>query len=604
MDRLGGPNTPLATATYPTSVNANEEVVLGINLSHDMSCAAVVGGEVKVAIAEERLNRVKHCTGLTQFGKIIPYRSIRYCCEWLGIEPADVNLFVANSCRANALEELRAQLIGIPEKRVRDVSHPGHHLAHAYSAFYCSGFDESAVLVTDTNGAFVESPAGGLEKKEHFTSYHGTNDGLRVVQSEDVFPGEVSIGELHCIYSAVLQLTPMDGPYGFDCPLSAGGKLMGLAAYDRNRTPAPQLWQPDESRLSIRLERVIDRLRDLGFVAQEDPAGLGRIFGFQLSHALTFRRRRASLKARRYTALAGEAQRLLEEAILSMARRAHDLTGSRRLCLAGGTLLNVIACTRLLEETPFEQVFVQPAANDAGNAIGAALYGYRELLGGRERPYLRKPYSTFLGRDYPADQTAAAIQRRAGRLTSRNLPTIDEKVEALVSLLAMGEIIGVFQGGSEFGPRALGHRSFIASPAKKSMREKMNRLKKREWYRPVAPVVPKSELARYFAAPFTESPYMTLSSTCRPLTRRLAPAVVHVDGTARPQTVTPEQNPLLHRLLVRFGERAGIPILINTSLNVAGEPIVETPDDALNTFEWAEDVSHFLVGDFLLEKTP
>jgi carbamoyltransferase len=590
-------------------MSAADKIVLGVNLSHDTACAAVVNGEVKVAIAEERLNRVKHCTGVTPFGRMIPYRSIRYCCEYLGVAPQDVDLFVVNSCRSNSLEHLRAQLLGIPAERATDLPHPGHHLAHAHSAFYCSEFDEAAVIVVDTNGSFMERPGQSpdalvLERKEHFTAFHGDRDGLRAVISDFVNPGEVSLGELYCIYSAALQLTPREGTYGYDDPLSAGGKLMGLASYDLGRTPAPGICTFRDDHLAIPLDRVIDRLEHLGFVERREP-GLSGLFGFEMRTLVDLKRRQDELKNAPYLALAGEAQRELERALIDIARRVHALTKSKNLCLAGGTMLNVTACTRLLEETPFEKVFIQPAANDSGNAVGAALFGYRTVLGGRERPYLERPYDTCLGRTYSPEAVAKAIESRKhlGKFTATRLSSLGEKAAALVPRLLGDQISAIFEGRSEFGPRALGHRSFLASPRTAQMRERMNELKHREWYRPVAPAILEEDFTSFFDGPFSSVPYMTLAARCKDIIRERAPSVCHVDGTARPQTVTARSAPLLHHLLVTMKEKNELPVLINTSLNVDKEPIVETPDDAVLTFLGSELLGSMLIDDYFLEKS-
>lgn len=582
-------------------MSADGKIVLGINASHDTACAAVVDGRVRVAIAEERLNRVKHCSGATPFGRIIPYRSIRYCCDELGVTPRDVERYVVNSCRRNAIEHLRAQLLGIDASRTADLPHPGHHRAHAYSAFYCSDFDEAAVLVVDTNGSFMERPGESpdalvLERKEHYTAFYGDANGLRTVVADFVGPGEVSLGELYCIYSAAMQLTPREGPYGLDCPQSAGGKLMGLASYDLGRTEAPALCALHGDHLEISLTRVVDHLERRGFVRRREP-GLEGIFGFEMRPFVELERREGSLADERYISLAGEAQRALEGALIELARRLHAETGSKNLCLAGGTMLNVTATTRLLEDTPFERIFVQPAANDAGIAIGAALYGYRDILGGRARPYLREPYDTCLGRRYRDDEVVDAIARREGQVSARRLVSLQDKSEAILPRLMAGEIVGVFEGRSEFGPRALCHRSLLALPRDPAMREKMNALKHREWYRPVAPVVLEEDFADLFEAPFASVPFMTFSARCKQAVIDRAPAVCHVDGTARPQTVTADRSPLVHRLLCDMKHAGELPILVNTSLNVDGEPIVETPEHALDAF-----VSSHLMGAIVIDE--
>lgn len=584
---------------------AEGRLVLGVNLSHDMACAAVRDGRVEVAVAEERLNRVKYCTGLTEYGRIVPWRGIRYCCSALGCDPREVDLWVVNSCRAGARRQLQDQLVGIEPSRVVDLGHPGHHLAHAHSAFDCSPFASAAVLVLDTNGGFVEAQ-GRLLRKEHYACYAGGPDGLREVFKDWVEPGEVSVGELYCLYSAALQLTPQPhGAYGNDCALSAGGKLMGLAAWDRERAALPALLRVEERRLGIALADVLGRLRELGRVdGERPPPEIGQLFGFQLRHHVRLERRRGSLRRAEHLRLAGEAQRLLEEAVLALARRAQRETGLTDLCLAGGCFLNVVASTRILEETPFRRVFVQPAAGDAGNAIGAAMWGYRRL-GGRQRPYLAQPYSTYLGRAYSADEVQAAAQQRLSGLGLcwQELPDEAQRARALAGRLARGELLAVFRGRSEFGPRALGHRSFLAAPWPARVRERLNRVKGREWYRPVAPVLPREELARFFDAPYDESPFMTLAARARTEARERAPAVCHVDGSARPQTVSAGQEPFLHRLLLEFGAATGLPLLVNTSLNLRGQPLVETPDEAAALFLADERVDALLLEDLLVARS-
>lgn len=582
---------------------ADGRLVLGVNLSHDMACAAVRDGRVEVAVAEERLNRVKYCTGLTEYGRIVPWRSLRYCCRELGRDPREVDLFVVNSCRANARPQLQEQLVGIDPARVVDLGHPGHHLAHAHSAFDCSPFESAAVLVLDTNGGFVEE-RGRLLRKEHYACYVGGPDGLREAFKDWVLPGEVSVGELYCLYSAALQLTPQpNGAYGRDCALSAGGKLMGLAAWDRERPPLPALLRVEERRLSIRLAAVLERLRELGRVNGERPAAVDELFGFQLRHHVALERRRDSLRRPEHLRLAGEAQRLLEEAVLALARRAQRETGLTDLCLAGGSFLNVVASTRILEETPFRRVFVQPAAGDAGNAIGAAMWGYRQL-GGRRRPYLEQPYSSYLGRAYSAEDVRGAVERRLAGLglQLQELPDEAGRARALAERLARGQVLAVCRGRSEFGPRALGHRSFLAAPWPARARERLNRIKGREWYRPVAPVLPREELARFFEAPWDESPFMTLAARARAETRARAPAVCHVDGSARPQTVTAQQEPFLHRLLLDFGAATGVPVLVNTSLNLRAQPLVETPDEAAAVFLADERIDALLLENLLVSR--
>jgi carbamoyltransferase len=287
-----------------------------------------------------------------------------------------------------------------------------------------------------------------------------------------------------------------------------------------------------------------------------------------------------------------------EEVLLDLARRLHRWTGLPDLVLSGGVALNSVANGRLLRETPFRRLYVQPAASDAGAALGAALRVWHEVLGhsGEGR---HVPGHSYLG---PACSSSEAEQA----LLRRGLPfrrTEDAPAEA-AARLAEGEILAWFAGAMEYGPRSLGNRSILADPRPPGMKDRLNaRVKHREGFRPFAPAVPLANAAEWFETGGAESPYMLLVVPVRPEKRALLPAITHVDGSARLQTVRPEQNPRFHELLVRFGERTGVPVLLNTSFNVRGEPIVATPDDAISCFLGTELDTLFLE-DFVLTKPP
>jgi carbamoyltransferase len=328
------------------------------------------------------------------------------------------------------------------------------------------------------------------------------------------------------------------------------------------------------------------------------------MFGWDIKKHVIWSYRKTPLQDFKNVMFAYEGQLILEEYILKMANYAHELTGSKNLCVAGGTMLNVTACNRILKETPFEKLFVQPGANDAGNAIGAALWGYYKIFKGDKRVYTKKVYNTCLGRQYSNAIVEEAIFAKKWALPfeAKKLEKEEEQIDKLVQFLANEEVVCLFKGRSEFGPRALGNRSFLASPRTENMLNKMNTIKGREWYRPVAPLVLKDVLHEYFEAPFDEAPYMTINAHCKEHTKELVPAICHVDGSARVQTVSEEYYPFLTKLLRRFAEVSGQPpILINTSFNIGG-PIVEIPEHAVNTFLKANyQVRALLLEDYLLE---
>lgn len=591
-------------------------------MSHDTACAAVVDGEVKVAIEEERLNGVKHCDGRSPYGRIIPYLSIRYCCDHLGIQPTDVDLWLVNAVYVSAIDALKMQMIGIPWDKIMNVERPGHHLCHAYSAFYPSPFEEAAVLSLDVNGGLHNNNT----QKENYSLYYGQGSKLEPVFLDYLDFGELSVPELYTIYSTILQLSPdPKGDYGKDDPMRSGGKLMGYAAHYFNEdmrkkykgrlgnlfksgvfdVQIPDIVEEEGHRYIIKIEKMLEYLRSRGKVFDADlQIPYEKMFGWNMRNHIYWNYRKTPLQDFENAMFAYEAQLTLEEYILKMARHAHDLTGSKNLCVAGGTMLNVTACNRILKETPIEKLFVQPGSNDAGNAIGAALWGYYKIFNGEERPYTKKVYNTCLGQQYSNAHVEDAIFGKTWGLpfTWKKLENEEEQLDGLAEHLKNDQVVCIFKGRSEFGPRALGSRSFLASPKHAAMLEKMNTIKGREWYRPVAPLVLKEALHEYFDAPFDEAPYMTINAHVKEHTKKLAPAICHVDGSARVQTVSEEYYPFLTKLLRRFAELSGEPpILINTSFNIGG-PIVEIPEQAINTFLKANyQVKALLLEDYLLE---
>jgi len=600
----------------------SSKIIFGVNMSHDTACAAVVDGEVKVAIEEERLNGVKHCDGRSPYGRIIPYLSINYCCDYLGITADQVDLWVVNSISQTIIEPFKLQLIGIPKEKIIDVPIPGHHLAHAYSAFYPSAYKEAAILVLDVNGGL-----NGDDKKENYSIYYGNGLEIKPIHLDNLALGEIGIPELYTIYSAILQLSPDDkGDYGKDDSQRSGGKLMGYAAQYFNdelrkngkgilskmsKKAEPELTidfdrlvMTEENRFAIKIENLIKYLKEKGKVeVTERNIIYEKFFGWGIKNHVRWNYRKNSLKDFDNAKFAYEGQLFLEEAIVRMANYAYELTGSENICVAGGSMLNVVACNRILKETPFKNLFVQPAAYDGGNAIGCALYGYYKTFNGDKLPYYEKIYHSYLGMQYSQKDIDDALNRSWGLpFISTKIENIDEQIEKLVSYLKNDEVICVFRGRSEFGPRALGNRSFLASPRKADMLVFMNEIKGREWYRPVAPIILEEALHEYFDAPFDKAPFMTINAHCKENTKKLAPAICHVDGSARVQTVSDEYNPFMTRLLKRFAEVTGQPpILINTSFNIGG-PIVEIPMQAIDTFLKANySVKALLLENYLLE---
>jgi carbamoyltransferase len=295
--------------------------------------------------------------------------------------------------------------------------------------------------------------------------------------------------------------------------------------------------------------------------------------------------------------LARRVQEDTENVLIERARTLHERTGSRNLVMAGGVALNCVANGRIVEETPFEKVFIQPAAGDDGIALGCALYGHLEVLGGERRYVMDHPY---LGITYDDARVEQAVRALGVRITSTRRRSSDVASDA-ADLLAEGRVIGWVQGGSEFGPRALGNRSILADPRDPKTKDHVNaRVKHRQGFRPFAPAVLAEEVETWFEGP-THSPFMLLAQRVRPEQRDRIPSVTHVDGTARVQTVHKETNPRFHALVSAFARRTGVPIVLNTSFNDRGEPIVETPGDAVRAYLGTE-LDALVVHDWILRK--
>jgi carbamoyltransferase len=463
----------------------------------------------------------------------------------------------------------------------------GHHLYHAASAFYGSGFNDSAVLVVDGQG-----PAG--DHLSTTTIWKGSGSRLELV--EDINPGHAPFADrsIGHFYSAIAALA------GFD-HLYAEGKAMALAAYGR---PSEFL---DLFRQFVAVDPsgrcTVDPALTVSILAHT----LGPVFyGWpepsppQVELWCRLRRLRTSPEGTRWPtqddmniAFAGQA--VLEEAMVGLAHRAADLTGSSRLCLAGGVALNCVANERIREAALFEDVYVVPAPADDGQALGK-LYTLA-TMDGLPCPPLTHP---FLGPPYTKEDVSAAIDRFAHEFGTLSYLERTDMLERCARLLASGSVVGWFSGRSELGQRALGHRSILADPRDASMRDKLNSIKGREWFRPVAPIVVQEVAGEYFDLKGM-SPFMSFAVGVRDGYRHKIPAAVHVDGTARLQTLSATSDERMHGLLREFGKLSGFPILLNTSFNGRNEPIVETPQDAIESF-LRLGLDYLAIGDWLLER--
>jgi carbamoyltransferase len=430
-----------------------------------------------------------------------------------------------------------------------------HHLAHAYNVFYSSGFESAAVLVIDGRGS----------EKETQSLFLATQESIELVESTKI----IGIGLL---YAAVTQVI------GFG--LLQEGKTMGLAPY--GAAVKKQIFH-----FPRRFEGVIT---DYSSVCVEDS------YEMRGAHepVVNFED-----KAR----AAFEVQAEAEAALLHLSRYAFERTRAEYLCISGGVALNSVANYEVLRSGIFRDIFINPAASDTGIPLGGALYGYHAIL---KRPRIYNGISPYIGPSYSDDRLTAAVEAYRGTTSDRRafkgFSLVDQDALGLaVEMLAKNRVVACFHGRSEMGPRALGNRSILMSPLDAGNKGLLNdRVKHREAFRPFAPVILEEQSREYFDID-RPSPFMLLVPPVREQKRKVIPAVTHVDGTGRLQTVTNTFNPNLYAIIKQFYERTGVPVLLNTSFNVAGEPIVETPEDALRCF-LGTGIDALLMGERLLIK--
>ena len=559
--------------------------VLGTGLSHDGSACLLKDGMIEVAIEKERITRRKHDGGNDD-------EAVRYCLSAAGLSLDDVDLVVQNANfsmfeRGNDWYQGRRLVARHP--RIVTLS---HHLAHAYSAIGTAPFDEAAVLVIDGCGnAYDESldraaaraaagdPAPDAELEHlHFEkdSYYHFDRGVLTPIFKDYSPWGYRLrGYPMCPQTTKHSIGGLYQAASHYClaGVDDSGKLMGLAPYGRPGVFQDEIFTLRDGRVFV----------EYGWMAKFDrpcrgPADLEASFQY-------------------YADIASWVQREVERALLYVVDHRHDLHPSENLAYAGGVALNAVANRRILRESRFRNLYVQPAAGDNGLAVGCAYYGWLVVLQQERR---RHDGSSAFGRVYSQGQVAAELQRRHERI---EVVEASDVVEETSALLAEGKTVGWFQGRSELGPRALGHRSILADPRRPGVRDFINsRVKFREDFRPFAPAVLDEDASTYFDCD-ARSPYMLLVAPARPERRDAIQSVTHVDGSCRIQTVTAESEPMFHALLRSFERRTGLPILLNTSFNRRRMPIVETPAHALDFFlECALDV--LVIEGFIVRRAP
>jgi len=552
--------------------------VLGFSVGHDKGAVIIEDGKVIVGITQERISRVKH-DGAHQ-GGLIPFESINYCLNSIGITYKEIDLFVYSTT------ELEDKTAADFFRKYNDISYDRlffipHHLAHAYSTFFSSGFDDAAVIVADASGSILnfknklhlwyEVDRTGLNPDEDWTEgisiYHFKKNEYNEVYKKwikypvpiDTNEG-VSVGTVYSQGSLQLIYEPNEHTW-------PAGKLMGLASYadDEIVKEAPEYVQDLGDDIYIPNNAIYPKVTwESDFFSRACVAGIY--------------------------------QREQERASLILAKIAKDKTGSENVCVAGGSFLNCNSNERILNSGLYENCYFIPPSDDSGIPLGCAWFAYQKLTDIAEAEQL----SPYLGKSYSKNDVVEALNEYPG-LKYTEYDNFDLLINEISYWLTQNRVIGWFQGGSEIGPRALGNRSILASPIKSWMTGHINSdIKKREWYRPFAPAVLFEHQSEVFESD-VYSPYMLLTTTVKEDWRNKIPAVVHIDNSARHQSVTEKNNPKFYSLIKKFYEKTNVPVLLNTSFNGPKEPIVETPKEAINTF-LENNLDYLVINNFIISK--
>jgi carbamoyltransferase len=589
--------------------------ILGVSCYfHDAAAVLLKDGVLVAAAEEERFSRIKHDYGF-------PSRAIKFCMEQEGISGQDLDyvvffekpfrkldriLMMALATYPKSYKVFRESMItwmtdklwvgtklqteiGVPKDKVLFCE---HHLSHAASAFLCSPFEEAAVLTVDGVGEWA-------------TAAYGVGRGTDIkLQKQIEFPH--SLGLLYSAFTAFLGFEVNEGEY----------KVMGMAPYGQPRY-VDKVWkmikQNSDGSFALDMDYFCfhhstyktysDKFETL-FGAPRPPkslfftmeTGFPKYFGAPPSNV-----QELSKLNQHYADIAASIQKVTEEVLIKMTSYLRQSTGMTRLCMAGGVALNSVANARILKESGFEELYIQPAAGDGGGALGAALWAYNTVLG--------KPRNFTMQHAYWGRENSDGEVRDF--LTQNNIPHTacsneDELLDRVVQQLIDGKVVGWSQGRFEWGPRALGARSIIADPRNPNMKDIVNaKIKFREPYRPFAPSVLAESAEKYFDLPnatkHCPARYMQFVVPVKEKEQATLPAITHVDGTGRLQTVFKSESPRYYKLIERFGQATGVPVILNTSFNLKGEPIVNTPANAFNTFSKSE-MDSLILGNYIIDK--
>ena len=578
--------------------------ILGINAYHgDSSACLIKDGSLITAVEEERFRRIKHWAGF-------PEKAVKHCL-WsagLGLEDIDyiainrnpkANLYkkvlftlrkrpsfalikdsLKNALKVKDIKIIMSERLGMKGQKIKaELYHIEHHRVHMASAFFVSPFERAAILSIDGFGDFVSTMMG-----------IGEGNKIEVIDQVN-FPHSLGL-----FYTALTQYLGFP-KYGDEY------KVMGLSAYGRpvyleEMEEIVRLKQ--NGRFELNLDYFVHHSEGVSMLWEDSEPILGRAYSDRLIEKFGPERRYGEPITEHHQNIAASLQAMYEKAFFHILNYLYERTKIKNLCLAGGCALNSVANGKIFDNTPFKEVYIQPAANDAGGSLGAAYYLYHQILGKQRNFVMDKAY---WGPDFSEAEISEKLKVKSEELNNCKIEKIDNEdklCKKVAKYIAGGKVVGWFQGRMEWGPRALGNRSILVDPRRAEMKDILNaRIKRREPFRPFAPSILLEAVGEYFEKDYPD-PFMIKVYPIKENKRKVIPAVTHVDGTGRLQTVNREENPLYYKLIKEFEKITGVPVVLNTSFN-ENEPIVCTPNEALDCFLRTK-MDVLILGSFIIHK--
>ncbi len=551
------------------------KIVLGIHIGHDRNVALIEDGILIGQLAQERIDRIKHSNS-----HHIPYQAISRLLDYCRIKIKDINaigISYTNVIIDNIIEELSSELLEVFDLHEIPILGVSHHTCHAFASFYTSNFNNALVLIADGAGDIIE------DKIEAESMYIADRTNIKLLHQRLQDFGLTRTdrkNSFHLDYMHPIDLTKQISlgrkyeqfTYLINFKHDEAGKTMGLASYSKPLFQIPPV-----------------KLHGLDFQLNYQEY-LTDINEFRIHKGLSWYSFLQSYRA----GIASLAQDIIEKYILKILNNVNKTGSFKNLCLAGGVFLNCLLNHKILEKTKFNNIHIVPSSGDDGQAIGAAFFTYKKLYGEIQTSSSTLPY---LG---PSYINAEIVERLQHFDLQYEFVDNAELSNIIAHSISKGKIVGILRGRSELGPRALCHRSILADPRPKDMKDRLNKIKGRELFRPFAPVVISDEEFKYFEL-IQSSPYMLLAANTRKEFRKKLAAITHVDNTARIQSVSEDKEPFIYMLLKAFKSVSGFPVLLNTSFNLAGDPIVETPHDAICTF-LNSDIDMLVLENYLIIK--